>query len=117
MIRVRAVASHRPPSRAPLEVEVGALVATGELSDEWPAFRWCVDEHGVGGWIPDRHLRPEEVGRARCLQGYSTRELSVDPGAVLVLVERDDESGWHWCRDGSGREGWVPMRSLVEERG
>lgn len=115
--RVRASAAHRPPDRPTLAVAEGALVTTGSLDDEWPAFRWCVDENGVGGWIPDRYLGREEPGRARCLRRYSTRELAVDEGDVLELLERDDESGWHWCRAASGREGWVPVRSLGEEVG
>jgi SH3 domain len=115
MTRVRPTAAYRPPDRPVLEVEEGSVVATGELDDEWPAFRWCVDERGVGGWIPDRYLRHEEPGRARCLQRYSNHELAVDPGDVLELLLRDDESGWHWCRDAAGREGWVPVRVLAEE--
>ena len=114
MTRARVTTEHRPPERLVLEVQEGAAVTIGELDAEWPSFRWCVDELGVGGWVPDRYLRHEELGRARCLRAYSTRELTVDPGDEVELVERDDESGWHWCRDGAGREGWVPARSLAE---
>ena len=110
-------AAHRPPDRPALDLAEGAIVETGELDDEWPAFRWCVDEHGAGGWVPDRYLMHEQPGRARCLRPYSTRELAGDPGDVLELVERDDESGWHWCRDAAGREGWMPVRALAEEPG
>ena len=114
MTRARVTAEHRPPARPVLELEAGAPVTVGELDDEWPAFRWCVNELDVGGWVPDRYLTHEQPGRARCRRAYSTRELSVDRGQGVELVERDDESGWHWCRDGAGREGWVPARSLAE---
>jgi hypothetical protein len=114
MIHVRATVAHLPPDRPALEVEEGTVVVTGALDDEWPAFRWCIDEDGVAGWVPDRHLRHEGPGRARCARAYSTRELAVDPGDVLELVTRDDESGWHWCRDAARRGGWVPARALLE---
>jgi hypothetical protein len=31
---------------------------------------------------------------------------------LLVVVETDDESAWHWYQSTSGREGWVPSRTL-----
>jgi len=35
----------------------------------------------------------------------------------LEVVDRDDESGWLWCRSADGREGWVPSRSVEATAG
>lgn len=36
-----------------------------------------------------------------------------------VTVGREDDTfpGWYWCRDGRGREGWVPARLLDDTQG
>ncbi len=78
--------------------------------DEWPAFVF-VESTAGSGWVPSRYLSTAS-GEARVLHPYDTTELPVEPGAVLLVVARDDESGWLWCRDTRGGEGWVPARSL-----
>jgi len=110
--RVRATREHRPPDRPALRVAPGDDVAVGELDDEWPAFRWC-ESGGVGGWVPDRHLRRLGGGRAVVVRAYDTTELAADPGDDLEVVERDDESGWLRCRDAHGAEGWIPVAAVV----
>jgi len=110
--RVRVTREHRPPDRPPLRVVPGQEVAVGGLDDEWPAFRWC-EAGGVGGWVPDRHLRALGDGRAVVERAYDTTELAADPGDDLEVVERDDESGWLRCRDARGAEGWIPVAAAV----
>jgi hypothetical protein len=39
--------------------------------------------------------------------------LTARPGEILEVLDRDDESGWIWCRSTDGREGWVPSRSVA----
>ncbi|MDJ0924319.1 MAG: SH3 domain-containing protein [Acidimicrobiia bacterium] len=41
---------------------------------------------------------------------YDTTELPVVAGQEVAVLERDDESGWWWCRTvtGDAVEGWVP---------
>jgi hypothetical protein len=110
-----AVARHRPPDRTPIAVAEGDEVRTGELDTKWPAFRWCVNAGGRGGWVPDRHLRLTPGGGAVAVRDYDTGELALDPGDEVELEERDRESGWVRCRAGDGRSGWVPVE-CVEER-
>lgn len=61
--------------------------------------------------MPSRHLSAAE-GSATVITPYHTRELNGQPGDLLTVIERDDESGWLWCRNPGGKEGWIPVRSL-----
>lgn len=44
---------------------------------------------------------------------YDTTELAVAAGERVEVVDRDDESGWWWCRNRDGTEGWVPVLVLI----
>jgi hypothetical protein len=68
---------------------------------------------GGSGWVPSRHLSLD-TGRAQATHDYDTTELPVSAGQDVAIVERDDRSGWWWCRSEEGREGWVPMTVLTE---
>jgi pimeloyl-ACP methyl ester carboxylesterase len=110
---VRVIREHRPPDRPPLRVRPGQQVGIGELDDEWPAFRWC-KAAAIGGWVPDRFLRASGDGVAVVERAYDTTELAGDPGDELTVLEADDESGWLWCRDAAGAEGWMPVKATVD---
>jgi hypothetical protein len=87
-------------------------VKTGELSEEWPAFRWCIDRNLICGWMPDRYLEPGASEEAIALRAYDTTELAADADEIVTVIEADDESGWLWCRSSSGAAGWIPVSSL-----
>jgi hypothetical protein len=88
----------------------GDEVAVGDSSLEWPAFAFVACPYGEG-WVPERHLTPTRPHAVLVVQ-YDTTELPVDPDDIVDVVERDDESGWWWCRSSSGAEGWVPTEGL-----
>src|SRR3954454_5852479 len=110
MERVRAIERHVPSERAPLRVVAGEYVTAGERDTDWPAFVLVSADSG-SGWVPSRYLSGES-GRVEVLVPYDTTELATEAGDILEVVERDDESGWLWCRDQAGREGWVPARRV-----
>jgi hypothetical protein len=109
-MRARAVEDHRIPERAPLQVAVGERVSVGERDTEWPAFVFVTGTQGEG-WVPRRHLSGDS-GEATVLVAYDTTELPVDVGDEVEVIERDDPSGWWWCRNAAGEEGWVPVAAL-----
>jgi len=111
MIRAVARVAHTIPERAPLRLAVGDEVELGERDAEWPAFVFVVAPGG-SGWVPARHLS-RSSGRARVLAPYDTTELPTARGQVLDVLAEDRESGWVWCRDFDGREGWVPAKTLA----
>jgi uncharacterized protein YgiM (DUF1202 family) len=45
--------------------------------------------------------------------GYDTTELPAVSGESVDVLEDDSESGWSWCRNAGGREGWTPNRVLA----
>lgn len=106
----RAVAAHDVPDRPPVRVSAGERVEVRERDTEWPAFVF-VHAAGGTGWVPARHLSATD-GWATVLAGYDTTELATSVGERLEIVERDRASGWSWCRNTEGREGWVPDRTL-----
>lgn len=103
--------SHEIPRRSPIQVEAGDVVRVGRTDSTWPAFVFVTTDQGEG-WIPARHLHVNgDVGVA--VEAYDTTELAASAGETLEVLRRDDESGWLWCRDRSGQEGWVPVSALM----
>lgn len=83
----------------------------GDRDTEWPEFVFVTTSQG-SGWVPARHLSSDQ-GAAAAEVAYDTAELAVAAGEEVTVVDRDDVSGWWWCRDSDGAEGWVPSRSFV----
>lgn len=103
-------ADHEVPTRDPLRIHPGEELEVGDRDSEWPAFVFVTGTNGTG-WVPARHLDIQGT-RAAVVTGYDTTELPATEGDVVEVLEGDPESGWAWCRDSSGREGWVPGRVL-----
>jgi len=110
--RARFLARHVPPARPPLKVSAGDHLRVGELSEEWPAFRWCSDERGRGGWVPVRYLSHLADGEATALRDYDATELAAIEGEIVSVIELDEESGWLLCGNAAGESGWIPLRSV-----
>lgn len=92
-------------------LEPGEVVQVGERDTEWPAFVFVTSPQG-SGWVPARHIDIDgSVGTARV--GYDTTELPASSGENVTVVRDDPESGWSWCRNDDGREGWIPHRVLA----
>lgn len=105
-----ASSAHEIPERPPIRVEVGERVQVGERDTDWPAFVFVTAQSG-SGWVPERHLDRRDDG-AIVTAGYDTTELPTAEGEELEALREDAISGWVWCRAKSGREGWVPERTL-----
>jgi hypothetical protein len=112
MRRVTASVAHEIPERAPLRIVVGDQVEVGGRDTDWPAFVFVTTARG-GGWVPGRHLSSADAGPAMVVVPYDTTELPTEAGQVLDVLAEDPESGWLWCRNTSGREGWVPARTVA----
>jgi hypothetical protein len=112
-VRYVLTADHEIPERAPLVLEPGDIVQVGERDTEWPAFVFVTAPRG-SGWVPARHIDIDgSVGVVRA--AYDTTELPAASGERVEVVEDDPESGWSWCRNADGREGWIPHRVLAAE--
>ena len=89
-----------------------ALSATFAVVTAWSASFVFVTAPWGEGWVPMRHLVQSSPGRAVVATAYDTTELPTEAGDVFDVVTEDLASGWLWCRNGTGREGWVPIRTL-----
>ena len=102
---------HIAPEGPPLQLAVGEQARVGERSTEWPEFVFVSTNHGTG-WVPARYLSGDR-GMVVVEQEYNTKELDVAPGREVTVLERDDVSGWWWCRGEDSDEGWVPVAALI----
>ena len=98
------------PERPPLSLASGDVVTVGRRDTDWPAFVF-ITAAGGSGWVPSRYLSAD-TGPAVVETPYNTTELATSSGEILEVVDRDDESGWLWCRSTDGREGWLPNRTV-----
>ena len=110
MTRLRATAPHEIPDRPPIQVVPGQHVRVGQRDTEWPAFVFITTGSGAG-WVPERYLDTSS-DPAKALTSYDTTELATTAGEELILIERDDPSGWARVRNVAGSEGWVPLRTI-----
>lgn len=94
----------RSPDRPPLKLTVGDEVREGDRDAEWPEFVFVTAAHGGTGWVPARHPS-QPAGPATMQTAYDTTELATQVGDVLEFVVEDVDSGWLWCRSGTGRAG------------
>jgi hypothetical protein len=106
-----AFSGHEVPDRPAIQISVGEQVSVGQRSPDWPAFVYVTSALGEG-WVPSRHLSAEE-GVATVEAEYDTAELPVAAGQTVEVLTQDDASGWWWCRNGAGDEGWVPRSALA----
>lgn len=110
-MRYVLTADHEIPERATLVIEPGDEVQVGDRDTEWPAFVFVMAAQGTG-WVPARHLDIDgSHGTVRV--GYDTTELPATSGEIVDVLDDDPESGWSWCRNADGREGWIPHRVLT----
>jgi SH3 domain-containing protein len=110
MTRLRATAPHQIPGRPPIQVVPGQHVRVGRRDTEWPAFVFITTGTG-SGWVPERYLDTSS-DPAAALTGYDTTELATTAGEELILIVRDDPSGWVRVRNAAGSQGWVPLRTV-----
>ena len=118
MAKMRSIhvsASHDAEGSSSFRIEPGDKVSVGERSADddgaWPAFVPITTCRGETGWVPQRYL---DSGRptARVITAYETTELPARAGEQLRLIHDDAESGWSWCANSEGREGWIPNDNL-----
>lgn len=95
----------------PIVLRLGDCVRFKGRDEFWDGARWLwvIAADGREGWVPDDLLDmtgPSPVAKA----DYSAAELTCAQGEVLSGL--DQTHGWVWCRNGQGRQGWVPSRNL-----
>lgn len=116
-MRAVVLADYRSQYPDPIAFARGTVVRLGERDSEWPAFAWTTLDDGRAGWAPLDWLRPlgpaaDGTAQAQALRDYDARELDVDAGQRLRLI--DELGGWWWAQRDDGAQGWVPARHLEQ---
>jgi uncharacterized protein YgiM (DUF1202 family) len=107
--RCRVVVDYQAAYPDPLMVKMGEKLSVGEHDARWPAFVWCTNSSGKGGWVPEQFLeRKGKIGFARC--NYDAAELSAEAGEELTV--QGEAGGWLWCTNERGQSGWIPVDNL-----
>ena len=108
---LKVIKNHKSEFHTPLIAKKGEIVQGEERETEFEGWLWCQSNSGVQGWVPKNHLEPaSESGHFQFLQDYNARELTIDAGQEVIVL--DEESGWAWVRTTLGEEGWIPLDSL-----
>ncbi|MCL2595348.1 MAG: hypothetical protein FWD83_07510 [Promicromonosporaceae bacterium] len=112
---VTVATTHDALGSSYLQISPGEQVIVGERSADddgaWPAFVPINTLDGKEGWVPERYLSPHRPN-AVVTDSYDTTELPAVAGETLELLVNDAESGWSWCRNAFGAEGWIPNENL-----
>lgn len=100
------VAAYRAPYDDPISARAGDAVAIDDgRHTDIAGWIWCTNRQGKSGWVPEAYVdRRGDVGTLLC--DYDAIELTVVVGDDLIV--HDEESGFLWVTDSSGRQGWVP---------
>jgi hypothetical protein len=100
----------RGAEKSPFDRPV-SRVEVGRRNGDWRAFVFVDAEQG-SAWVPAGRLSAD-ARTAEVPMAYDTTELPTQVGDIREVLERHDESAWHWCRAAYGTCGWVPTRTLA----
>jgi SH3-like domain-containing protein len=110
---LKVVKNHKSEFHVSLIAKKGEIIEEEEKETEWKGWLWCRNISGVHGWVPKTYLEStSESGQYQFLKDYNARELTVDKGQEVIVM--DEESGWAWVRTPLGDEGWIPMDNLQD---
>lgn len=101
-----ANADYTVVDRSPLTLHTGEEVKLGKEDRAWEGWVWAVTDEGRGTYLPVSFLEKSGENGARLTESFAAIDLSVRKGAKVVCLR--EVSGWLWCRDGDGLEGWLP---------
>ncbi|MCJ7622250.1 MAG: SH3 domain-containing protein [Anaerolineaceae bacterium] len=102
---LRVTHAHRGSAQESILMAAGDCLQIENRETDMQGWLWCMDQKGIGSWVPEAYLQVEgDTGISRC--DYDAVELTVEVGEMLKVIE--EESGWVWCENTAGKQGWVP---------
>ncbi len=105
----RVVSDYEAKYTDPLTVAAGEALKVHKRDDQWPAYFWCTNAAGKGGWVPQSKLEIAEDD-AIVRTAYTAAELSAACGEEIRLG--DLEGGWSWATNDADQSGWIPLENL-----
>ena len=108
---LKVIKGHKSEFNVPLMAKKGEIIEGQERETEWEGWLWACNNAGIQGWVPKVCLESiSESGKFQFLCDYNARELTIDKGQEVIVL--DEESGWAWARTTLGEEGWIPLEKL-----
>jgi len=99
----------------PITGKEGDVFLLGGRHDaSYPEFVWATAADDRCGWVPKAFLR-QNGDFGRLLRDYTARELTVDRGEMVEIME--EVGGWLWVATSDGHQGWIPSRSVAQPAG
>ncbi len=95
----------------PIVVQTGDALIIGQTDTDWPVYVWCTGPDQRSGWMPEHFFVRQTADSGIALRDYSAKELSVQAGESVTLVEV--VGGWWWATSATGASGWVPVENLA----
>ncbi len=108
---LKVIKSHKSEFHVPLIALKGETVQGEKRDTEYEGWLWCQNRNGVAAWVPETYLeRTSDSGQFQFLKDYNSRELTIEEGQEVLVLEED--SGWAWARTTLGEEGWLPIKNM-----
>ena len=113
---LRVIKNHKTEFHVPLVAVKGELVQGEERETEYKGWLWCQNSAGINAWVPETYLeKTSDSGQYQFLKDYNSRELNVNEGQEVIVL--DEDSGWVWVRTTLGEEGWIPSGNVQDMSG
>lgn len=110
---LKVIKNHKSEFHVPLIAAKGEKVEGEKRKTEYEGWLWCQNSAGVNAWVPETYLEKiSDSGQYRFLKDYNSRELTIDEGQEVIVL--NEESGWAWVRTPLGDEGWIPLENLQD---
>jgi hypothetical protein len=110
---LKVIKRHKSEFHVPLIAKKGEIIEGEERKTEFEGWLWCKNSSGVHAWVPMAYLEPtSDTGQFQFLKDYNARELAVEVGQEVIVL--DEESEWAWVRTTLGDEGWIPLENLQD---
>ena len=95
----------------PIQLKAGEVFTLSGRRDAWEdnpdhVWLWAIALDGREGWVPEGFVAAGQ-GEAIAPRDYFARELNARAGETLQILQTTN--GWAWCKNSSGKTGWVPL--------
>ena len=108
--KLKALADFEISYPHPITFKTGEELETHHHDDVWTGWIWVKTTDGNTGWAPESYLKRVDERKAGAIRDYTARELSMKKGDILSPSL--EISGWLWCTNQRGEEGWAPAFNL-----
>ncbi|MFW9769043.1 MAG: SH3 domain-containing protein [Candidatus Thorarchaeota archaeon] len=110
---LKVIKNHVNEFHVPLIAAKGEFVQGEKRETEYEGWLWCQNSAGVNAWVPETYLeKTSDPGKFQFLKDYNSRELTIDEGQEVIVLDEDSE--WAWVRTTLGEEGWIPLANLQD---